>query len=66
MPVVTIEMWEGRSLEQKRQLVQAMTKAMVDIAGVNPETLHIIIHDVPKSSWGRNGLLSSDPPAEQK
>jgi len=66
MPVVTIEMWEGRSLEQKRRLVQAMTKAMVDIAGVNPENLHIIIHDVPKTNWGRNGILCSDLPPEKK
>lgn len=64
MPVVTIDMWEGRSLEQKRQLVQAMTKAMVDTAGVSPEHLHIIIHDVPKTNWGRNGVLSSDLPLE--
>lgn len=58
-------MWEGRSVEQKRQLVQAMTKAMVDIAGVNPETLRIIIRDVPKSNRGRNGILSSDLPPEK-
>ena len=25
MPVVTIDMWEGRSVEQKRELVKAMT-----------------------------------------
>lgn len=64
MPVVTIEMWEGRSVEQKRELVRAMTKAMVDIAGVNPKNLHIIIHDVPKTNWGRNGILSTDLPPD--
>ncbi len=66
MPVVTIEMWEGRSLEQKRELVMAMTKAMVDIAGVSPEHLHIIIRDVPKTNWGRDGVLSSDLPPQKK
>ena len=66
MPVVTIEMWEGRSVSQKRELVRAMTKAMVDIAGANPETLHILIRDVPKTNWGRNGILSSDLPPEKK
>ena len=66
MPVVTIDMWEGRSLEQKRDLVKAMTKAMVDIAGVKPENLHIIIRDVPKTNWGRNGILSSDLTPEKK
>ena len=66
MPVVTIEMWEGRSVSQKRELVRAMTKAMVDIAGVSPENLHIIIRDVPKTNWARNGVLSSDLPPEKK
>ncbi len=66
MPVVTIDMWEGRSVAQKRELVKAMTKAMVDIAGVNPETLHIIIREVPKTNWGRNGVLSSDLPGEKR
>ncbi len=64
--MVTIEMWKGRSTAQKRELVKAMTKAMVDIAGVSPEHLHIIIRDVPKSNWGRNGVLSSDLPPQKK
>ena len=65
MPVVTIEMWEGRSIEQTRELVVAMTKARVDIAGVSPESLHGIIRDVPQTNWGRNGILSSDLPPEK-
>ena len=62
MPVVTIQMWEGRSVEQKRELVKAITQAMVDIAGATAEKLYIIIHDIPKTSWGMNGSLSSDLP----
>jgi 4-oxalocrotonate tautomerase len=67
MPVVTVEMWEGRSVEQKRRLVEAMTRAMVEIVGANPETLHVIIREVPKTNWGRAGRLSSDlPPGESE
>jgi 4-oxalocrotonate tautomerase len=64
MPVVTIQMWEGRSVEQKRELVKAITKAMVDIAGATAEKLYIIMHDVPKTNWGMNGALSSDLPSK--
>ena len=60
MPVVIVEMWEGRTAHQKRRLVEAITRAMVEIAGTCPEHLHVIIHDVPKDSWGRAGKLSSD------
>jgi 4-oxalocrotonate tautomerase len=61
MPVVTVEMWEGRTVEQKRKLVDAITAAMVEHCGSNPAHLHVIIHDVPKHSWGRGGKLAIDP-----
>lgn len=60
MPFVIVEMWEGRSLEQKRNLVRAITDAMVKHAGCKPDHLHVVIHDTPKESWGRAGNLSSD------
>lgn len=61
MPVVIVEMWEGRTEEQKRRLAKAITDAMVEHANAKPDSLHVIIHDVPKSSWARAGVLSSDP-----
>ena len=60
MPVITVEMWEGRTVEQKRNLVKAITQAMIDHCNAKPEHLHVIIHDVPKDSWGRDGKLGSD------
>lgn len=57
MPTVTVEMYEGRSTEQKQDLVEAITDAMVEHADASPECLHVIIHDVPKENWGRNGKL---------
>lgn len=60
MPVVIVEMWEGRTVEQKRNLVKAITDAMVEHAGAKPDALHVIIHDVPKDSWAKAGILSSD------
>lgn len=63
MPVVTIQMWEGRSVDQKRELVKAVTKALVDIAGASPDKMTVIIQDVPKTNWGMNGALASDLPS---
>ena len=60
MPVVTVELWEGRTLEQKRALVQAITAAMVEHAGANPDALHVIIHEVSRENWGRAGVLGVD------
>jgi 4-oxalocrotonate tautomerase len=60
MPFVIVEFWEGRTVDQKRNLVKAITKAMVDEAGCKPEHLHVVIHDTPKDSWGRAGVLGID------
>ena len=60
MPFVTVEMWEGRSVDQKRALVRAITNAMVDHAGASAEHLHVVIHEIPKDSWGRAGVLGID------
>ena len=58
MPVVTVQMWAGRTDEQKEKLIKGIAKAFEDI-GVKPESLHIIIHDIPKSNWGTRGEQAS-------
>lgn len=60
MPVVTVQLWEGRTLEQKRALVRAITDAMVEHAGARPEGLHVILQEIPRENWARAGLLGVD------
>ena len=59
MPVVIIEMWEGRTVEQKRQLAEGITSAFVKI-GTSQETVHIIMKDNPKHNWAIGGKLASE------
>jgi len=59
MPVVIVEMWEGRTVEQKKQLVEEITSSFVKI-GTPPEALNIIIKDNPKHNWGMGGKLASE------
>ncbi|MDJ0749455.1 MAG: 2-hydroxymuconate tautomerase [Woeseiaceae bacterium] len=60
MPVVTVQMWPGRTVEQKRKLVKAITDAMVEHAGAKPNNLHVIIQDVELENWGLAGVLGVD------
>ncbi len=60
MPFVIVEMWEGRTLEQKRALVKAITDAMIEHAGAKPDHLHVVIHESTLDNWGRAGVLGSD------
>ncbi|MFC2003005.1 2-hydroxymuconate tautomerase [Chloroflexota bacterium] len=59
MPVVIVEMWEGRTIEQKKQLVEGITSVMVNM-GVPAEVVHIIIKDNPKHNWASGGKLASE------
>ena len=60
MPVVTIQMFEGRTLDQKRKLVRAITDAMVEHAQARPDGLHDVLQEISKENWVRAGVLGSD------
>ena len=60
MPVVTVQMWPGRTVDQKRKLVKAITDAMVEHADARPGNLHVIIQDVELENWGLAGVLGVD------
>ncbi len=60
MPYVTIHMFEGRTTEQKKQLVKDITEAFVKI-GTPAEVVHVITHDLPKTNFSTGGKLASEP-----
>ena len=60
MPVVTIEMWEGRTVEQKKELAEGITSVLTSKLGILPEHITIIIKDVPKHNWAHGGKLASE------
>jgi 4-oxalocrotonate tautomerase len=60
VPFVTVHLWEGRSVEQKRALVKAITDAMVEHADAKPDALHVVIQEYPLENWARAGVLAID------
>jgi 4-oxalocrotonate tautomerase len=59
-------MFEGRSLEQKRALVAALTDACVRTLGSAPDSVSVLLFDVPKHDWARAGVLMSERDAAPK
>ncbi len=59
MPVVIVEMWEGRTIEQKKQLVAGITSVITNM-GVPPEAVQIILKDNAKHNWAIAGKLASE------
>jgi len=60
MPIIHVEMWEGRTLEQKRELVEVLTRETARIIKTDPDSIYIVIEDVKKENWGAGGRLCSD------
>ena len=60
MPIIRVEMFEGRTEQQKRALVRELTDAFVNAAGGTPESVNVVITDIDKSDWGSGGEPCSD------
>lgn len=60
MPIIHVHMFEGRTLEQKRKLVTAMTDAVVKSLEVKPESVHILLHEGSKNNLSVAGVLFSE------
>ncbi|AWJ86947.1 4-oxalocrotonate tautomerase (plasmid) [Azospirillum sp. TSH58] len=61
MPLINVQLFEGRTPEQKRAYAKALTDASVEVLGCSPEAVDVIFHDVKKSDWASGGKLWSDP-----
>lgn len=59
MPIVRIEMWEGRTNEQKENLIKEVSKAVSKTLKIPPEQVFVLLYDVPKSHWGVAGIPAS-------
>jgi 4-oxalocrotonate tautomerase len=60
MPIIHVELWEGRTLAQKRELVEVLTRETARIVGCEPDSIYVVIDDVKKKNWGAGGRLCSD------
>jgi 4-oxalocrotonate tautomerase len=60
MPLVTVHLLEGRTLDQKRRLVARITDALIEDAGARREMIQVRFLEVSKKDYGRGGLLGID------
>ena len=60
MPTIRIDMFEGRTPDQKRALVAAITEACVKTIGASPESVDIVLFDIAKQNWATGGVLWSE------
>jgi 4-oxalocrotonate tautomerase len=60
MPTFNVQLFEGRTVEQKRKFVAEVTRVTCETLGCSPGSVDIIITDVKKEDWATGGKLWCD------
>lgn len=55
MPVIQVDMLDGKTEEQKDKLIGEITNAVCRSVNVSPETVTVIIRDTKPINWGNGG-----------
>jgi len=60
MPIVNISILQGRTLDQKKELVKTVTEAVAKSVDVPPEKVWIKIDEMDKENFAPAGTLHCD------
>lgn len=62
MPMITVQMFPGRTPEQKAELAERLTEVFLEICGrpgQKRESIWLVINEVPREHWAVGGKLGS-------
>jgi 4-oxalocrotonate tautomerase len=60
VPRLIVQMIEGRTLEQKRELARRLSETVIQVLDAEPETVTVFIEEVPPENFARAGVLALD------
>lgn len=60
MPIISIKMAKGRSLEDKRKLVKAVSESIASTLEVKQESVSVLIEEFDRENWSTGGELHID------
>ena len=60
MPIVHIEILEGRPASKKRALIEQVTQAVVHSLEVQPAQVRVLLREVPHDQWAVGGVPMSE------
>lgn len=60
MPLIHVEMLEGRPPERKRELIEELTKTVERVLGAQRQSIRVVILEIPKAHWGIGGVSAED------
>ncbi len=60
MPVITVQMWEGQTIQKKRSMAHGITDLLAPYFNNRPDRITIVFQEVPLEGWALGGQLSVD------
>jgi 4-oxalocrotonate tautomerase len=64
LPVVQVSVWAGMSIENKKKVVDGMTRVLEEL-GIPREAITVIIYEAPRTNWATGGQLHSEKYADR-
>lgn len=55
MPIIDVHHASPITEDQARELIESLTESFVKVTGANPESLHVLLHQVTPDRWGVGG-----------
>ncbi|MET3695765.1 4-oxalocrotonate tautomerase [Bacillus oleivorans] len=60
MPIINVQILEGRSPEKVHALIENITNTVSETLDAPRENIRVIISEIPKTHWGKGGVTISD------
>lgn len=57
MPIISVKMVKGRSIEKKQELCKAITREAARILDVQPEWVTVLFDEYERENWAAGGQL---------
>ncbi|MBB4864897.1 4-oxalocrotonate tautomerase [Pseudomonas nitritireducens] len=65
MPLITVELFPGRTPEKKSELIQALTDTYLQVCGGKAQAVTILLKEVDPVDWGTGGRSYAEILAEK-
>ncbi|NPA41297.1 MAG: 4-oxalocrotonate tautomerase family protein [Aquificae bacterium] len=60
MPYVNVKVAGKLTKDQKRKIVEGITKLLEEVANKPPSATYVVIEEIDRDNWGKEGKLLSD------
>ncbi|WP_092612112.1 tautomerase family protein [Actinomyces ruminicola] len=61
MPIVRVTTWDGQDEQQVRELMIALTDAVLRVTGAPRDKITVLVEEIPRACWAEGGSVGTDP-----